>query len=149
MEDYVELWDKYATAFCEKLEFTMKGDWEKLDEDEQEIAALWKFVVDMYNGGFLQFFCNWGYTGYWYAMRGIQRIGDRGLLEQRHRTYMEVFDKVREDNRLKAYWDIPEYLTEEDDQILDETDERFYDGEGARFAEMAYRFYAQTLHKTV
>ncbi len=142
-------WDKYAMDFCKKLEDTMKGDWDKLDADEQEIAALWKLVVDMYNGGFVQFFCNWGYTGYWYAMRGIQRMGDRSLLELLHHTYMEVFDKFREDNRLKAYWDIHEYLTEEDNRILYETDGQFYDTEGERFAEMAYHFYAETLQKKV
>ena len=75
-KDYGEMWDTYSIEFCKKLEYDCDGDWSRLDPDEQEIAALWKLVADMYNGGFLQFFCNWGYECYWYAMRGIQRIGD-------------------------------------------------------------------------
>lgn len=148
MEDYVDLWDEYAIQFCKTLEYTMHGDWAKLDDDEQEIAALWKLLVDMYNGGFMQFFCNWGYTGYWYAMRGLQRIEAYSLFQLLHQTYTDVFDKFKEDSRLEAYWDIPEYLTEEDEAYLDQTDQLFYEKEGAIFAERAYYFYCNTLKKT-
>lgn len=147
MEDYVDLWDKYSIQFCKKLEYTMNGDWSQLDEDEQEIAALWKLLVDMYNGGFIQFFCNWGFTGYWYAMRGIQRIGDVTLLHLLHNTYQNVLEKFKDDSRLKAYWDIPQYLTPEDTALLQETDNLFYEKEGEIFAQKAYSFYCNTLKK--
>ena len=58
MGDYTEQWDNYSIEFSKKLVFQCKGDLQQLDRDEQEIASLWRLVVDMYNGGFEQFFCN-------------------------------------------------------------------------------------------
>lgn len=147
MVDYVDIWDEYSIEFCKKLEYQCGGDWNKLDEDEQEIAALWKLVVDIYNGGFVQFFCNWGFDCYWYAMRGIQRIGDKNLLERLNSTYKNVFDKFRDDKRLTKYWDIPQYLTEEDEKILRDTDTEFWDKEGEILCKMAYEFYCDSLKK--
>lgn len=147
MKDFVDLWDEYSIEFCKKLEYQCGGDWSKLDEIEQEIAALWKLVVDMYNGGFVQFFCNWGFDCYWYAMRGIQRIGDKNLLERLNNTYKNVFDKFQDDKRLTKYWDIPQYLTEEDENILRDTDTEFWDKEGEILCKMAYEFYHDSLKK--
>lgn len=147
MVDYVDIWDEYSIEFCKKLEYQCGGDWSKLDETEQEIAALWKLVVDIYNGGFVQFFCNWGFDCYWYAMRGIQRIGDKNLLERLNNTYKNVFDKFRDDKRLTKYWDIPQYLTEEDEKILSETDTEFWDKEGEILCRMAYEFYHDNLKR--
>ncbi len=147
MKDFVDLWDGYSIEFCKKLEYQCGGDWNKLDETEQEIAALWKLVVDIYNGGFVQFFCNWGFECYWYAMRGIQRIGDNKLLELLHNTYTSVFDKFREDERLTYYSDIPQYLTEEDEKILRDTDIEFWENEGEILCKMAYEFYCDSLKK--
>lgn len=76
MEDYDELWNQYAIEFNNKLESDHDGDWNQLDEIEQEIAALWKLTTDMYSGGFDEFFLNWGYNCYSYAMRGIKRIAN-------------------------------------------------------------------------
>ena len=129
-KDYDELWDEYSGEFNKKLVYECQGDWKKLDETEQEIAALWKLVVDTNNGGFEQFFTNWGFECYWYAMRGIQKIGDRELLALLHNTYTDVFDKFREDTRLTYYSDIFDYLTEEDEDILRDTDIEFWENEG-------------------
>lgn len=145
MEDFVDLWDKYSIEFCKKLEYDSNGDWSKLNQDEQEIAALWKLVVDTYNGGFEQFFCNWGYNCYWYAMRGIQRMGYQELLEQLHKTYTDVFDKFREDKRLTCYSDILEYLTNEDENILNEINNAFWDEKGEILCRNAYEFYHDKL----
>lgn len=149
MTDYVDMWDKYSIEFCKKLEYDCGGDWKKLDADEQEIAALWKLVVDINNGGFVQFFCNWGYECYWYAMRSIRRIGDNKLLELLHNTYTDVFDKFREDERLTYYSDIPQYLTEEDEDILRDTDIEFWETEGEILCKTAYEFYHDNLKKAV
>lgn len=147
MEDFVTRFDNYSIQFNKTLEFACGGDWDQLDQEERELAALWKLLVDTYNGGFLQFFCNWGYPGYWYAMCGLQKIGDRDLLDHLHKTYTEVFDKFKEDPRLKAYWDIPEYLTEEDTALLDQTDNYFWDEAGEAMAKRAYEFYHDELKK--
>ena len=143
------IWDDYSIKFNEKLVYECKGDWEKLDQNEREIAALWKLYVDINNGGFEQFFCNWGYDCYWYAMRGIQRMGYRELLAMLHNTYMDVFDKFREDERLTYYSDIFQYLTDEDDAILMETNTSFWETYGDELAKRAYKFYHDELKITV
>ncbi len=85
MKDYDELWNQYAIEFNNKLESANGGDWNKLDEVEQEIAALWKLTTDMYSAGFDEFFLNWGYECYSHAMRGIRRVtdADSGMEEMR------------------------------------------------------------------
>lgn len=149
MEDFTKLWDDFSIKFNEKLINECKNDWKTLDSDEQEIAALWKLVVDVNNGGFMQFFCNWGYECYWYAMRGIQRIGRDSLLQLLHNTYMNVLDKFREDKRLTYYSDIYQYLTEEDEDILRDTDIAFWEDECEPLCKRAYEFYHDELKKEV
>lgn len=60
MQDFDELWNEYAAGFNDKLESENGGDWDQLDEVEQEIAALWKLAADMYSGGFDEFFSQLG-----------------------------------------------------------------------------------------
>ncbi len=148
MEDYGRLWDDYAIKFNSKL-VDLDGDWNQLDEDEQEIAALWKLFVDINNGGFIQFFCNWGFQCLCYAMRGLKRIEDISLYDLLDNTYFDVLDKFKNDSRLEAYWDIPEYLTDEDEKILNALDTQFYETESEHFTKMAYEYYCKTLKKTV
>ncbi|MDE7398489.1 MAG: hypothetical protein K2N06_03080, partial [Oscillospiraceae bacterium] len=76
-----------------------------------------------------------------------QRIGDNKLLELLHNTYTSVFDKFREDERLTYYSDIPQYLTEEDEKILRDTDIEFWENEGEILCKMAYEFYCDSLKK--
>lgn len=147
--DYEELWDKYSGEFNKKLVYECGGDLNKLDQDEREIAALWRLCADTNNGGFEQFFTNWGYECYWYAMRGIQRMGFTELLDKLHGTYMDVFDKFREDERLKYYSDIFQYLTDEDEEILMETNTSFWETDGEEFMKRAYKFYHDELKKTI
>ena len=148
MKDYDNLWDDYSIEFNSKL-VDSGGDWSRLDEDEQEIAALWKLYVDINNGGFIQFFCNWGFQCLCYAIRGLKRIEDTSLYDLLDDTYCNVLDKFKNDTRLTAYWDIPEYLTDEDMERLDAADTQFYETECEHFTKMAYEYYRQTLKKMV
>ena len=86
MEDYGIVRHDYSMEFHAKL-VDSNGDWTKLDNDEQEIAALWKLFVDINNGGFIQFFCNWGYPCLCYAMRGLERMEDTSLYDLLSDTY--------------------------------------------------------------
>ena len=60
MEDFDEMLNTYAIEFNDKLENANNGDRSKLDEYEQEIAALWKLVADVYSNGFDEFFLGRG-----------------------------------------------------------------------------------------
>lgn len=148
MEDYGILWDDYASVFNSKL-VDLNGDWNKLDKDEQEIVALWKLFVDINNGGFIQFFCNWGFQCLCYAMRGLKRIEDNSLYDLLLDTYNDVLDKFQNDTRLTTYWKIPEYLTDEDEERLDVVDTQFYEVECEIFTKMAYEYYYKKLKKKV
>lgn len=159
MENFDELWNEYAIAFNNKLEAENGGDWSKLDETEQEIAALWKLAADMYNGGFDEFFLNWGFYCYSHAMRGIKRIADaNGGLKKAgcnnvyklfENAYTKVFARFEDDERIKSYADILQYLTEKDEKILEKTYEDFDEKLGPLLCQRAYEYYCRELDKTV
>lgn len=159
MEDYDELWNQYAIEFNNKLESDHDGDWNQLDEIEQEIAALWKLTTDMYSGGFDEFFLNWGYNCYSYAMRGIKRIansneGDKKeeckrVFELFNKAYTDVFVKFENDKRIQSYVDIIEYLDDEDGQILEDTYNIFDEELGPILCERAYEFYCKKLKRVL
>ena len=83
---------------------------------------------------------NWGYECLCYAMRGLKRIEDTSLYDLLADTYYDVLEKFKNDTRLTAYWDIPEYLTDEDEKHLDITDTQFYETECENFTKMAYEY---------
>ena len=152
MSDIEDKWDAYSIEFCKKLEYDCGGDWSKLDPDEQEIAALWKLVVDVYSGGFDEFFLNWGYDCYTYAMRGIKRISENNAAVEEVRelfetTYTKVFARFENDDSITSYADIIGHLTDEDTEILERTFDEFDEGLGPMFCEAAYKFYCETLDK--
>ena len=157
MKDYDELWNQYAIVFNDKLENTNGGDWSRLDETEQEIAALWKLAADMYSEGFDTFFLNWGYDCYSYAMRGIRRIADansgldkagcNNIYKLFDTAYTKVFARFENDENIKSYSDIPEYFTEEDEQILEETYDTFDEKLGPLLCTRAYEYYCEHLKK--
>ncbi len=159
MKDYDELWDDYASKFNDKLVNEFDGDWTKLDETEQEIAALWKLAADMYMGGFDEFFLNWGFDCYNYAMRGITRVKDAnsGLVKIGcgkvyklfENVYQKVFARFENDERIKAYSDILQYLTEEDQAVLEKTYETFDEKLGPLLCQRAYEYYCEKLKKSV
>ena len=151
-KDYDELWYAYGIQFNAKLEDLNDGDWSKLDEIEQEIAALWKLVVDVYGGGFDDFFLNWGYDCYTYAMRGIRRVAEGNsaaeeVYELFEMTYTKVFARFENDDRISEYADIINYLTEEDKEILEQTFDEFDQELGPMFCEAAFAYYFETLKK--
>lgn len=162
-KDYNELWNDYAVEFNDKLENENSGDWSKLDEVEQEIAALWKLAADMYSGGFDEFFLQWGYDCYSYAMRGIKRIADsyngvsrtgwlaktgvNKVYKMFDNAYIKVFARFENDDRIKSYSDILGYLTEEDEKVLEKTYEDFDEKLGPLICERAYKYYCETLNK--
>ena len=159
MQDFDELWNEYAAGFNDKLESENGGDWDQLDEVEQEIAALWKLAADMYSGGFDEFFLNWGYVCYSYAMRGIQRIADanaglkkvgcNNIYKLFDTAYTKVFARFENDDRITSYEEIGAYLTEEDQEILETTYGNFDEKLGPLLCRRAYEYYCRELEKAV
>lgn len=141
MEDYSEIFNKFAQDYLEKFK-SVDGDWDKLNTDEQEIVALWSLSSDMFMGGFLDFFLAYGYDVYLIAMRGIKRVGCEKLYKLLEKTYKKVLDRFQYDERITSYEDIPEYLTLRDEKILDKAFELFDEEYGEELCEAAYKLYS-------
>ncbi|GAB2959965.1 hypothetical protein GCM10027048_29260 [Hymenobacter coalescens] len=124
-QDIDQLWDELTTPCLRKLS-QHQGQWEALSPDEQNLAALWKLEADMYNGGFVQFFCNWGYECYGYATRGLAHIGAQQGLALVKQAY-QVIEHLGEDERLSELWDIPRFLTAAEAAQLNELDRRYWE----------------------
>lgn len=139
--DINDVWFDYAGAFVQKKNDTL--GWDALNAHEQEIAALWLLEADVYNGGFVQFFCNWGEEAYLHALRALKAIGAVHALEIIQAGYACI-EHFSQDDRLKELWDIMKYLTEEEEERLDALDNQFWDDQD-QIAKIAYEYYAQQL----
>ena len=142
-EDLDKKWFDFTIQFVNKLSEN-NDDWDALSEQEQELAALWKLEADMYNGGFIQFFCNWGYTCYLHAIRSLTRLEAKQALSIIQQQY-QIIQRLENDERLKELWDIPKYLTKEErSKISNELDVEYWDNKD-NIVENTFRVYADFL----
>ena len=142
-EDLDNKWFDRTIKFAEKLSEN-GDDWNALPEREQELAALWKLQTDMYNGGFIQFFCNWGYDCYLHAVRSLTRLKAERALSIIQQQY-QIIRRLEDDKRLKELWDIPKYLTEaEFTKINDELDRQYRD-DPDNIVEKTFQVYSELL----
>lgn len=137
-QDINDIWYEYAVSFVEKKNEAANG-WAALTANEQEIAALWLLEVDVFNGGFMQFFCNWGEEAYLHALRALHTIGATQVLNIIKSAY-GCMEHLKEDERLTELWDIPKFLTIEQEQQLDTLDQQFWDNED-QIAQKAFDYY--------
>lgn len=138
MEVTEELWwetlEKYGEKFAKA-----RPDYDNLDKKTQEIGALFQYELDIYNGGFLQAFCNWGYNSYLLEIKALEKIGANNSKRILEECY-SVIVKLENDDRLKELWDIPKYLTKEDEEKLNSLDEEYWEDED-NVMEKMYNFY--------
>ncbi|MDI3383584.1 DUF4375 domain-containing protein [Xenophilus aerolatus] len=119
-------WDQICEGALAEL---ARAGW-KLDAvplRQQQIAALWRLEADGYNGGFLQFFCNWGEANCAIALNALQAIGASAThaVVSRQRA---VVARLEDHPELKAYDDIPRLLSEEERSLIgEELDEALWD----------------------
>ena len=140
--DIQDIWYDYALTYVEKKNTSEQG-WDALSRTEQEIAALWLFEADVYNGGFIQFFCNWGERVYTTACGALQAIGAKQVLDNIKEQYACIAH-LADDDRLTALWDIPRYLEAAQEERLDELDQQLWNNED-QVAEKAYAYYREQL----
>lgn len=119
-------WEQTSEAALARL---AQADWklDALPARLQQIVALWRLEADGYNGGFLQFFCNWGEANCVIALQALQAIG----AEATHAVVSEqraMLDRLEGHPELKSYGDIPRLLSEaERARIGDELDSAFWE----------------------
>ncbi|WP_063563093.1 DUF4375 domain-containing protein [Paenibacillus sp. O199] len=143
-QDINDVWYEYALTFVGKKNESAQG-WAALTTNEQEIAALWLLEMDVFNGGFVQFFCNWGEEVYLYALQALHIIGATQVMDIIKSAY-GCIKHLGEDERLAELWDIPTFLTVEEEQHLDVLDQQFWNNED-QIAEKAYAYYHEKLNK--
>ncbi|TDQ78272.1 DMP19 family protein [Sphingobacterium yanglingense] len=121
-------WFDFTIKYVDKLNDN-DGNWDALSEEEQELAALWRLEADMYNGGFLQFFCNWGPLCFEYAIRALTKLQAEeclAILQQQCGIIM----RLENNKEIKALWDIPKFLTEDElNEISDVLDLKYWDNQ--------------------
>lgn len=132
-------WFDFTLAYVTKLNETGGRNWGQLNDEEQELAALWKLEMDMYNGGFIQFFCNWGYECYTYAIRCLEKLSANECLKILTNQYL-VVQRLEGDSRLESWWDIPKYLTENEMKLLDKLDREYW-GNADQIQEKTFEVY--------
>ena len=133
-KQWFDAFDSYGTEFE-----LARPNYDKLSRDTQIIGALMKLELDMYNGGFIQFFCNWGYSAYLLAVDGLEQIG-ASMAKNLLIESLSVLDKYEGDDRIKVLWDIPKILSDEDGAKLDQFDEKYWEDEDSIMEKMLYFF---------
>jgi len=129
-----DAFDSYGSAFE-----LASPNYDKLNKDAQIIGALMKLELDMYNGGFVQFFCNWGHSAYLLALDGLEQIkasATKNLLTEA----FSIIDKYEDDERIKSLWDIPTVLSDEDDNQLSQLDEKYWEDKDGIMERMLSHF---------
>lgn len=126
----IDAYDLAWDAYCEQSLSTAQGenwDMSRLSPRDRDIVALWRLEADGYNGGFLQFFCNWGEENCSVALGALQAIGASATHEIVARQ-REIVMRLEDHPQLQSYDDIYRLLTEaEMEQIGNELDPQFWD----------------------
>ena len=117
-------WFDFTSQFVTKLNDN-DNDWKKLDDEEQELASLWKLEMDIHNGGFLQFFTNWGIECYDNAVRCLKKMGAVKCLAIIESSY-EIIEKYKEDKRLTTYQDLYDLISEKEMKLIDNLDQQYW-----------------------
>ncbi|RXU60130.1 hypothetical protein CW358_28570 [Pseudomonas protegens] len=118
------IWEHLCRESMGRLQ-ALEWQLEQLPEDDQLIVALWRLEADGYNGGFLQFFCNWGEHCCELALKALVAIGARSThtVVSRQRQLIGPLDHPQ----LQRLWDIPELLGDEQYELIGgELDEQLW-----------------------
>ncbi|GAB7531334.1 hypothetical protein PS3A_37460 [Pseudomonas sp. 3A(2025)] len=103
-------------------------DWQldKLTPNDQLIVALWRLEADGYNGGFLQFFCNWGDQTCTLALQALAAIGahnSHAVVSQQR----QLIEHLEDHPQLEQLWDIVQLLSDEQHEVISgELDEQLW-----------------------
>ena len=133
------LWEE----LCKQANDEAKAKGFKLEElppRSQEIVALWRLEADGYNGGFMQFFCNWGEANCRIALSALQAIGADATyaIVARQR---EILERPKAHPGLKSYDDIWNLLTKDEQrEIGDKLDPEFWEA-GDEIPKLAALYY--------
>lgn len=144
-EQQAQAFDDYSFEVVDQLFKEYDGKLELMPAKLQEIVLIWRMEADMYNGGFLQFFCNWGYENYCATIKLLERLQLNNALAILVECE-QLISPVQNDERVESYQDIytylPEYLSQAQLDRLDELDTLYWDDPDL-IMQHCYRIYMQ------
>lgn len=141
-EEFYKLWDDFSQDKISKLN-KLGNNWytTEMTDEEKEIASLLALDLDMNNGGFLQFFCNWGFDAYNTAVEALKNTGSSDMLVTINKAY-SLIEKYEDDERIAELWDLAKVLTDEEYKQLDKLDSLYWD-QCLELPKRAYNFYSK------
>lgn len=86
---------------------------DRLDDWERQVVALWRLEADGYNGGFLQFYCNWGEDNYKLAANALIEIGANHTFEILSKI-RAILTRIHDLPGDHSYSELPGLLTEDE-----------------------------------
>ena len=89
---------------------------------------------------------NWGYDAYLLAVEGLEQIGAINTKELLLKAY-SIIEKFEDDERLEELWDLPEYLTQSDDDELSKIDEEYWQDKEQISRLMLLKFHPDSIKK--
>ena len=117
--DLDKQWNEAFSLYGHEFYKSRLSQYKTVDEKTQLIGSLMKLEMDMYNGGFIQFYCNWGYYAWELAIRGLEQIKAtiaKSLLSEA----FSIIEKYDGDERIQELWDIPTVLSDDERERLDQ-----------------------------
>lgn len=123
MKDLELCWTQTFSPLGYKFEMVCPN-YNEMEQNDSIIATLYWLELEMYNGGFIQFFCNWGYDAYLLSVKGLEIINaitTKQLLVQGY----NIIQKFEDDDRLKELNDIYKYLTKSDNEELSKINQEY------------------------
>lgn len=129
MIDAIErVWDIASDRVLTKAS-SVNWDLSSLSDVDQQIVSLWRMEADIYNGGFMQFFCNWGEQTCQLAISSLANIGANqaqsivsrmreiiSRIEPQVNDLMDIYRLTSDSERKEmeeldeAYWENPDQL---------------------------------------
>lgn len=139
----IDAFDWVWEECCEQALAALKAQaWalDALPTRTQQVVALWRLEADGYNGGFLQFLCNWGDANCRIALDALAAIG----AETTHTVVSKqrlLLDRLEDHPEMTSYDDIPRLLTQgEHEEIGNVLDPMFWDA-ALEIPRRAVRYY--------
>lgn len=122
----------------------IRPNYQDMGETDSMVAALYWLELEMYNGGFLQFFCNWGYDAYLLAIKGLGAI-NATYTEQLLIQAYGIIQRLENDSQLQELWDIPKHLTENEITKLNKIDEEYWEDKENIMRLMLLKFHSDSV----
>lgn len=117
-------WDDRVDAALARLA-AVGHDVTKLEDDDHDVVVLFRLEADVYNGGFMQFLCNWGDPTVQRAIRVLEAIGASRThaIVKRMRG---ILDRLEDDPSVTSLWGLYPAMTAAEHAEMGELDRAFW-----------------------